>query len=187
MWRWLPWWSRLFHHFPQHTIPMCRVFRSPESALLLASCYFHCWDSLSSGESHATDKGHHLLCKGLISIFIQEELWTSFVFPQQVGENLFTSLSSQLDCEFLKKKNLIISVSILPSTAWHLLIPFHSQRTNIVPVLPWFEMHTMSPYHEIFLTTPKCQKNTWNSTPSFGSAVLVSLKYHFKGLYASVS
>lgn len=59
-----------------------------------------------------------------------------FCLPTQVGENLFANLSSQLDCGFIKKKNLIISVSILPSTAWHLLIPFHSQRMNIVPALP---------------------------------------------------
>lgn len=59
-----------------------------------------------------------------------------FCLPTQVGENLFTNLSSQLDCRFIKKKNLIISVSILPSTAWHLLIPLHSQRMNIVPAWP---------------------------------------------------
>lgn len=114
--------------------------------------------SLSPGGNHVTVTGCHLLGEALVSISIQEELCTSFVFPHRWVKNLFTSLSSLLDCEFIKKKNLIISVSILPSTAWHLLIPLHSQWMNIVPVLTWSEVHTVSPYLEILWPLPSVRK-----------------------------
>lgn len=114
--------------------------------------------SLSPGESHVTVTGCHLLGEALVSISIQEELCTSFVFPHRWVKNLFTSLSSQIDCEFIKKKNLIISVSILPSTDWHLLTPLHSQWMNIVPVLSWSKVHTVSPYHEILWPLPNVRK-----------------------------
>jgi hypothetical protein len=96
-----------------------------------------------------------LLCKALISISTQK-LWISFVFPQRVGENVFTSLSSQLDCEFFKKKRLIINVSLLPCNAWHLLIPFHFQWKFYLFYLDLkcYNRYKITPYHIMKIMWP---------------------------------
>lgn len=100
----------------------------------MPSCYFHCRYFFSFFPWRKSCHCHRLSPPPRWSL--RQHLHSGgamhlFCLPTQVGENLFTNLSSQLDCGFIKQKNLIISVSILPSTAWHLFIPLHFREWTL--------------------------------------------------------
>lgn len=124
-WRWLPFGSVLLYHLTTHH-SMYRGFN-------FSWKYFLLFPLLGFLFLLPQERAKSLTWAVTSSVKLNQHLHSEEAVDFLCLPTTCSQVCPVNETEFLRKKTLIITASILPCTAWHLLIPFHSQWMNIVP------------------------------------------------------